>query len=117
MSVIVMGMDVPKSCYSCDLARFLSTKEPYCIRTMKVVVGSLGKRPDWCPLQQALEEVQPAAVRPVVLCGECRWFTDTGYPNPYPEMPELRKGHCMILGRDVQACWFCASGGKEGDDD
>ena len=55
MSVVVLGMNAPKSCYGCDLARFLSTKEPYCIRTMKVV-GPPGKRPNWCPLHPLPEK-------------------------------------------------------------
>lgn len=55
MSVVVLGMNAPKSCYGCDLARFLSTKEPYCIRTMKVV-GLPGKRPNWCPLHPLPEK-------------------------------------------------------------
>lgn len=63
-----------------------------------------------------LEAIPPADVRPVVMCGDCRWFNDRGYPNLDPEMPELRMGHCRILGRNVQACWFCGTGEKMGDD-
>ena len=57
----------------------------------------------------------PADVRPVVLCGDCRWFNVTGYPDPDLYMPELRMGHCFILGRDVQACWFCGFGEQKED--
>lgn len=64
-----------------------------------------------------LFDLPPADVRPVVLCGDCRWFTDTGYPDPDPDMPELRIGHCLNLGREVQACWFCATGEQEEDAD
>lgn len=63
-----------------------------------------------------LRNLPPADVRPVVLCDKCRWFDDIGYPNPDPEMPELRIGHCGYLGRDVQACWFCATGERKGGD-
>lgn len=63
-----------------------------------------------------LDIVPPADVRPVVLCDDCRWFADTGYSNPDPEMPMLHMGYCRILGRDVQACWFCATG-ERGDAD
>lgn len=51
-----------------------------------------------------------------VRCTNCRWFDDTGYENPDPEMPELRMGWCRVLGRHVQAAWYCGSadmGGKE----
>ena len=69
---------------------------------------------DWLVAQLGM--IHPADVRPVVPCGQCRWFDDRGYPNPDPEKPELRMGHCRILGRDVQACWFCATGEREGGD-
>lgn len=72
------------------------------------------------PVQDAIRQVSaipPANVRPVVLCDKCRWFDDIGYPNPDPEMPELRMGYCSILGRDVQACWFCGAGEQKEDAD
>ena len=56
---------------------------------------------DWQDLVE--DEMSPTR------CGECRQFDDTGYSNPDSEMPMLRMGHCRILGRDVQACWFCGS--------
>lgn len=70
-----------------------------------------------CKEYAEIISLQPADVRSVVLCGDCRWFTDTGYPNPDPDMPELRMGHCFILGRDVQACWFCGTGEQKEDED
>ena len=76
----------------------------------------MGAQEQWRFDHAAIKAIQPADVRPVVLCDKCRWFDDRGYPNPDPEMPELRMGHCRILGRDVQACWFCATGEREGGD-
>ena len=69
---------------------------------------------DWWQCLADIEDFKPADVRPVVLCGDCCWFTDTGFPDPDPDMPELRMGLCLNLGRDVQACWFCATGEREG---
>ena len=64
-----------------------------------------------------LEDMPPADVRPVVLCENCHWFTDTGFENLDPDMSELRMGHCRVLGRDVQACWFCGAGEQKEDED
>jgi hypothetical protein len=71
---------------------------------------------EWHDIKRLISSIPPADVRPVVLCDKCRWFDNRGYPNQDPEMPELRMGHCHILGRDVQACWFCATGEREGGD-
>lgn len=65
------------------------------------------------PVQDAIRQVSaipPADVRPVVLCGDCRWFIDTGYTGIGLDIPELRTGHCRALGHDVHACWFCGAG-------
>lgn len=70
-----------------------------------------------CGASECVEKIPPADVRPVVLCGDCRWFNVTGYPDPALDMPELRMGHCFTLGRDVQACWFCGTGEHKEDAD
>lgn len=56
MSTIVKGMRLPANCYSCDLADFLSDKEPYCKRTMKPCTKINLIRPEWCPLEEIPEQ-------------------------------------------------------------
>lgn len=70
-----------------------------------------------CRVDDFIMALPPADVRHVVLCGDCRWFNVTGYPDPAIDMPELRIGHCFILCRDVQACWFCGDGEHKEDAD
>lgn len=65
--------------------------------------------------EHPIDDIPPADVRPVVMCGECRWFDVTCFPNKDLYMPELRMGYCRSLGRDVQACWFCGTGEQKED--
>ena len=48
--VIIKGMEMPKSCFGCDLARFLSDGDPYCVRTMRPCSLN-GDRLKDCPLE------------------------------------------------------------------
>lgn len=52
--VIIKGMEMPESCYGCDLANFFTDETPYCRRRMRAVNRKVG-RPDWCPLRPAPE--------------------------------------------------------------
>lgn len=55
--VMIVGMDMPKSCYECRFRRsFLC--ESICTAVLiednkgRVVIKDLYKRPSWCPLQE-----------------------------------------------------------------
>lgn len=48
--------------------------------------------------------------RDIIHCDDCRYFNDTGYDNPDPEMPHLRMGYCRFWRHDIQACSFCSYG-------
>ena len=49
MSVLVKGMEMPKTCDECPFAE--ATAELYC----NSYVLSLGERPEWCPLEEVKE--------------------------------------------------------------
>lgn len=99
----------------CDAIDLLMTKFPYEVP---------GRLDTYSPYNEAwfdacsymldiIKHHQPADVRPVILCEDCYWFTDTGFEDLDPDMQELRMGHCLNLGHVVQACFFCGAGKKK----
>ena len=67
MSIIIKGLDMPKSCNECLLAdRYIDIsrqKVYYCMVSDKECVNGSEKRADSCPLIEI----------DLVRCGECKW--------------------------------------------
>lgn len=50
MSVVVMGMEMPKDCWNCVVSSF------GCCNVTGRIWDTLAKRPDWCPLVELPEK-------------------------------------------------------------
>lgn len=51
MSVVVIGMEKPERCLSCDFQIFSTDGSIYCRRTMTAISPAHTRSPDWCPLR------------------------------------------------------------------
>ena len=53
---------------------------------------------------RAIDAIPAADVRPVVTCGECKWWT---------KQEASLQGRCELLKMYPTGAWFCANGKRE----
>ena len=57
-----------------------------------------------CEINEVLNSIPAADVRPVVLCKDCEWWE---------KQKDSAQGRCALMGMYPTGGWFCANGKKE----